>query len=123
MTGFEASGGWPIQEGPSCFCHIFCSLHTLYTCIHVNMTLSSSLNSNGHQLGSSEYVILHCLLCPVKLSTELCMINITVLPYDTQFTVVFYVGCSHQYMLTNSCIDISIWLINARTWDLVLGIT
>ena len=39
----------------------------------VNMTLSPSLNSNGHQLGSSEYVISHCPLCPVKLSTEFCM--------------------------------------------------
>ena len=40
----------------------------------VNMTLSPSLNSNGHQLGSSEYVISHCPLCPVKLSTEFCMV-------------------------------------------------
>ena len=34
----------------------------------VNMTLPPSLITNGHQLGSSEYVISHC---PLK--TEFCM--------------------------------------------------
>ena len=62
MTGFEDSGGWPIQEGLSCFCPQ-----------NVNMTLSPLLLANGRQLGSSELVISHCPLCPVKLSTEFCM--------------------------------------------------
>ena len=39
----------------------------------INMTLSTSLNANGRQLGSSESVISHCPLGPVKLSTEFCM--------------------------------------------------
>ena len=39
----------------------------------VNMTLSTSLIANGRQLGCSESVILHCPLCPVKLSTEFFM--------------------------------------------------
>ena len=31
MTGFEDSGGYPIQEGLSCFCHIFApSIHCEY---------------------------------------------------------------------------------------------
>ena len=45
-----------------------------------NITLSASLLTNGRQLGSSEYDISHCPLCPVKLSTELCMIIIAPVP-------------------------------------------
>ena len=41
----------------------------------VNMTLSPLLLANGRQLGSSQQVISHCPLCPVKLSTELCMVQ------------------------------------------------
>ena len=37
----------------------------------VNMTSSPSLLTNGRQLESSELVISHCLMCPVKMSTEL----------------------------------------------------
>ena len=37
------------------------------------MTLAPSLLPNGRQLGSSELVISHCPLCPVKMSTEFCM--------------------------------------------------
>ena len=38
-----------------------------------NMTLSPSLLANGRQLRCLRQVISHCLLCPVKLSTELFM--------------------------------------------------
>ena len=38
-----------------------------------NRTISPSLLTNGRQLGCSEKVVSHCLLCPVKLSTEFCM--------------------------------------------------
>ena len=57
----------------------------------VNMTLSPSLNANGRQLGSSELVISHCLLCPVKLSTEFCMITMTF--YEKTLEVPWWVLC------------------------------
>ena len=65
----------------------------------VNMTLSPSLNSNGHQLGSSEYVISHCPLCPVKLSTEFCMIWSAALPptaVTPSAVILWYKVISHQ---------------------------
>ena len=56
------------QEMPGCFCHIFAPS---FYCT-VNMTLSPSLLANGHQLGSSELILSHCIAfsaVPVKLST------------------------------------------------------
>ena len=53
----------------------------------VNMTLSPSLLANGRQLGSSELVISHCPLCPVKRSTEFCMLILPICATYRDFEV------------------------------------
>ena len=99
MTGFEASGECRWQDWLSCFCNIcWCISHLLQCkCFffngvttmewyqqsdiyivtlpewHPKLTLSTSLISNGRQLGCLESVNSHCPLCPVKLSTKFCM--------------------------------------------------
>ena len=81
MTGFDDSGGEPWQEAPSGFGHIFALSTT------ANMTLSPSLLVNGRELGSSERIISHCPLCPVKMSREFCMAKKSNLKCDFDFNI------------------------------------
>ena len=50
----------------------------------VNMTFPPSLLANGCQPGSSELVISHCPLCPVKLSTEFFMVSISMMRTEVE---------------------------------------
>ena len=84
---FEGSGGWPLQEGLRCFCHIFYSKHKkydfiLFTYCHwalnwmlriCNITLSAVLSKTEHRIlyGWDREGLLsmvrHCLVLSVSL--------------------------------------------------------
>ena len=58
MTCFDTSGGCPWQEGLSCYCHTFCSLHTLYIWCYPLHLLPMDVALDAQSLSS--YHIVHC---------------------------------------------------------------
>ena len=65
MTGFEASGGWPVQNGLSCFRHIFAP-STPFKYDFIPLTSRQWVSTWKLRTG-------HITWCPVKLSTAFFM--------------------------------------------------